>query len=287
MTAYMRVENLSFTYGKETKQPCKALDNIAMEINRGEFVGLIGASGSGKSTLLRQLNGLLKPDEGRILLDGKPIRFGNKIAGNLRKSVGLVFQYPEHQLFKNTVLQDVMFGPLNMGCSKEEAQTRAEKALEQVEVPEEVYHQSPFDLSGGQMRRVALAGILSMQPKLLILDEPTAGLDPYSKASLFAMLKKMQEKGVGILLVSHCMDDIAAYCERVYVMEQGCIVLRGPVKDVLKQSDSLKKIYMKSPQVTEIMNCAKDIFSEIEVTCDYEEAKTNILAQFQNVKGWA
>lgn len=285
MIPYMQIQNLFFTYGKETKHPCEALKDISMEINRGEFIGIIGASGSGKSTLLRQLNGLLKPDRGQILLEGNPTRNGDKINNDLRRHVGLVFQYPEHQLFKNTVLQDVEFGPLNMGKTKEEAREASINALEKVGIKEDVFDQSPFDLSGGQMRRVALAGILAMEPELLILDEPTAGLDPHSKTTLLGMLKQMQREGIGIVLVSHCMDDVAQYCNRVYVLEEGRICLSGTTKEVLNQTEAIQNIHMKVPQVTEIMEGIKTFIPETMVTCDYEEAKKIILAHFQNEKG--
>ena len=246
----LKVEALSYTYMKGTPFEKKALDNVTFEIETGEFVGIIGHTGCGKSTLVQHFNGLLKPEEGNIYIDGKLMNHSN--IKDMRKQVGLVFQYPEHQLFEETVYKDIAFGPKNMGFSDEEIDKRVRESAALVGLKEKHLTRSPFDLSGGQKRRVAIAGVLAMNPKVLILDEPTAGLDPKGRDEILATIKKLHEenKEMIIIFVSHSMEDVAKTAERVIVMNDGHVEMQGTVAEVFAQAEHLQKIGLNVPQVT-------------------------------------
>lgn len=251
----IKLENVSFTYSPTTAYEIHALKNINLEIHDGEFIGLIGHTGSGKSTLVQHLNGLMKATSGAIYYNGENIYQEGYSMKVLRGKVGLVFQYPEHQLFEMDVLTDVCFGPKNQGLSKEEAVERAKTALAMVGFGEEYYQQSPFELSGGQKRRVAIAGVLAMEPEVLILDEPTAGLDPKGRDEILDQIKKLHdEKGITIILVSHSMEDVAKYVDRIIVMNQGEAMLDGTPKEVFSHYRELEEVGLAAPQVTYIMN---------------------------------
>ncbi len=251
----MKLENVSFTYSPNTAYEIHALKNINLEIRDGEFIGLIGHTGSGKSTLVQHFNGLMKATSGAIYYNGENIYAEGYSMKQLRSNVGLVFQYPEHQLFEVDVLTDVCFGPKNLGLSKEEAEERAKKALQMVGLKEKYYKQSPFELSGGQKRRVAIAGVLAMEPKVLILDEPTAGLDPKGRDEILDQIKRIhEEKHITIILVSHSMEDVAKYVGRIIVMNQGEAMYDGTPKEVFSHYKELEKVGLAAPQVTYIMN---------------------------------
>ena len=251
----MKLENVSFTYSPNTAYEIHALKNINLEIREGEFIGLIGHTGSGKSTLVQHFNGLMKATAGAIYYNGENIYAEGYSMKNLRSKVGLVFQYPEHQLFEVDVLTDVCFGPKNQGCSKEEAEAKALKALKMVGLKEKYYKQSPFELSGGQKRRVAIAGVLAMEPEVLILDEPTAGLDPKGRDEILDQLKRIHEEHhITIILVSHSMDDVAEYVGRIIVMNQGEVMFDGAPKEVFSHYKELESVGLAAPQVTYIMH---------------------------------
>ncbi len=251
----IEVQNLEYTYMKGTPYEKTALHNVNMTLKQGEYVGLIGHTGSGKSTLIQHLNGLLKPTSGKILIDGTDITDKEIKLRDLRFKVGIVFQYPEYQLFEETVLADVAFGPKNMGMSEEAAKKCALEAMELVGFPPELAEKSPFELSGGQKRRAAIAGVLAMQPQVLILDEPAAGLDPQGRNSLLRQIEYMhKEKNMTILLVSHSMEDIARTADRVIVMKDGTIAAEGSVHDIFKMGEELNSINLDVPQITKLIN---------------------------------
>lgn len=253
------VKNLTHVYSKNGPFERVALNNISFEIQQGDFVGLIGHTGSGKSTLIEHLNGLLTPDSGQIIIDGEDITTSKTKLAELRSKVGLVFQYPEYQLFEESVYRDIAYGPANMGLSKEEISRRVFEAADFVGLSPELMDKSPFDLSGGQKRRVAIAGIMAMEPSVLILDEPTAGLDPAGRSDLLARLKKLhKEKGTTIIIVSHSMEEIAETVEKVMVMSSGSLVFYGPTNEVFKKTELLRKIGLDVPQLGEIA----DLFEE-------------------------
>ena len=283
----MKFENVSFTYSPNTAFEIHALKNINMEIRDGEFIGLIGHTGSGKSTLVQHFNGLMKATSGKIYYNGENIYGEGYSMKELRGKVGLVFQYPEHQLFEVDVLTDVCFGPKNQGLSKEEAKERAIKALQMVGLKEKYYKQSPFELSGGQKRRVAIAGVLAMEPEVLILDEPTAGLDPKGRDEILDQLKRIhEERGITIILVSHSMEDVAKYVGRIIVMNQGEAMYDGTPKEVFSHYKELEKIGLAAPQVTYIMNALAD--KEFDVGTEattIEEATEEIFRAYQKKIG--
>ena len=251
----IKLENVSFTYSPNTAFEVHALKNMNLEIRDGEFIGLIGHTGSGKSTLVQHFNGLMKATSGAIYYNGENIYAEGYSMKNLRSKVGLVFQYPEHQLFEVDVLSDVCFGPKNQGLSKEEAEARAKEALQMVGLKEKYYKQSPFELSGGQKRRVAIAGVLAMEPEVLILDEPTAGLDPKGRDEILDQLKRIhEERNITIILVSHSMEDVAKYVGRIIVMNQGEAMFDGTPKEVFSHYKELEAVGLAAPQVTYIMN---------------------------------
>lgn len=251
----IKLENVCFTYSPGTAYEVHALKNINLEIHDGEFIGLIGHTGSGKSTLIQHLNGLERATSGNIYYQGENIYAQGYSMKELRSKVGLVFQYPEHQLFEVDVLTDVCFGPKNQGLSKEEAMERAKKALSMVGLKEKYYERSPFELSGGQKRRVAIAGVLAMEPEVLILDEPTAGLDPKGRDEILDQIKKLHEEHhITIILVSHSMEDVAKYVDRIIVMNRGEAMFDGTPKEVFSHYKELETIGLAAPQVTYIVH---------------------------------
>jgi energy-coupling factor transport system ATP-binding protein len=250
----LEAKNLSYIYEEGTANEKGALDEVSLNIHEGEFLAIIGHTGSGKSTLIQHLNGLMRADSGSIYFNGEDIYAKEFSMPFLRKHVGLVFQYPEHQLFETTVLTDVCFGPKNLGLSKDEVVEAAKKALKQVGLGEEYYEKSPFELSGGEKRRVAIAGVLAMNPEVLILDEPTAGLDPKGRDKILNQLKKLQtERNIAIVLVSHSMEDVAKYAERLVVMSGGKKLYDGACRDVFSHYKELENIGLAAPQVTYLM----------------------------------
>lgn len=275
----LRLENVNYIYGEGTSTETKALKNINLEIEKGEFVAIIGHTGSGKSTLIQHFNGLEKANGGNVFFNGKNIYDSDFKLKELRCKVGLVFQYPEHQLFEETVLKDVCFGPLNQGLTKNEAIAKAKEALTLVGIKEDLYENSPFELSGGQKRRVAIAGVLAMEPDILILDEPTAGLDPAGRDKILEQVKMLHEKKkIGVVLVSHSMEDVANYAERIIVMNKGEIMFDDTPQKVFKNYKKLEKIGLAAPQITYIMHQLKDDGLDVdENIINLEEAKESIL----------
>lgn len=250
----IKVRDVNYTYAEGTAYEIHALKNINLEILDGQFIGLIGHTGSGKSTLVQHLNGLTRATGGRIYFNGRDIYSENFSMKELRSKVGLVFQYPEHQLFEIDVLTDVCFGPKNLGYSKQEAEEKAKEALRMVGLGEEYYKRSPFELSGGQKRRVAIAGVLAMEPEVLILDEPTAGLDPRGRDEILDQISSLQkERGITVVLVSHSMEDVARYVDRIIVMNQGQVCFDGSTKEVFRHYRELEEIGLAAPQVTYLM----------------------------------
>lgn len=254
----IKIENLNYIYSQGTAYERHALKDINLEIPDGQFIGIIGHTGSGKSTLTQHLNGLLKASSGRILVDGRDIYEEGYNMKELRSHVGLVFQYPEHQLFEVDVITDVQFGPKNLGLSPEETRERAEKALAQVGLDPSFYEKSPFELSGGQKRRAAIAGIIAMHPRVLILDEPTAGLDPQGRDEILDLVASLhKEQGITVLLVSHSMEDVANYVERIIVMNRGEIMYDDIPSHVFAHYRELEQVGLAAPQVTYIMQALK------------------------------
>ncbi len=276
----IKIENLTYTYNPGTAYEMHALHNINLEISDGQFVGLIGHTGSGKSTLIQHFNGLMRPTSGRMLFDGKDIWGDGYSLRDLRFQVGLVFQYPEHQLFETDVLTDVCFGPKNQGLSEDECTQRAKNALEQVGISEEMYKKSPFELSGGQKRRVAIAGVLAMEPKVLILDEPTAGLDPKGRDEILDQIAYLHEtRGITIILVSHSMEDVARYVERIMVMNHGEKAFDGTCREVFAHYKELEAIGLAAPQITYIMHELKERGLDVDTSAiTIDEAKASILS---------
>lgn len=249
----LQTENLSYIYGEGTPFRVTALDNVNIEIEKGELVAVIGHTGSGKSTLMQQFNGLLKPTSGKVLLDGEDIHSSKTKTLETRFRVGLCFQYPEYQLFENTVYDDIAFGPKNMGLSKAEVDKRVRTAAKYVGIPEHAFETHPFDLSGGEKRRVAIAGVISMEPEILILDEPTSGLDPRGREQILSLIKNYREQtGKTVIIVSHSMDDVAKIATKVIVMNNAKVEMRGTVDDVFEKSDRLCEIGLSVPQITEV-----------------------------------
>ncbi|HJC37613.1 MAG TPA: energy-coupling factor transporter ATPase [Candidatus Mediterraneibacter faecigallinarum] len=253
------LEHVNYVYSPGTAYEKHALKDVSLEITQGQFVGIIGHTGSGKSTLIQHLNGLIKATSGRILYDGQNIYDEGYDMKKLRSQVGLVFQYPEYQLFEADVLSDVCFGPKNQGLPPEECEKCAKEALDLVGFPEKYYRQSPFELSGGQKRRVAIAGILAMHPKVLVLDEPTAGLDPKGRDEILDQIEHLhRETGMTVILVSHSMEDIAKYVGRIIVMNRGEKMLDGTPKEVFSHYKELEKVGLAAPQVTYVMHDLKE-----------------------------
>ena len=276
----IEVRNLSHIYGEGTIFEQYALKNVDLTIGDGEFIGLIGHTGSGKSTLIQHLNGLLRASSGDILYNGESIYREGYSMKELRSHVGLVFQYPEHQLFEVDVFSDVCFGPKNLGLSQEEVEARAREALTLVGLDESFYKQSPFELSGGQKRRAAIAGVLAMKPEVLILDEPTAGLDPQGREDVLGLVAKLhREQGMTVILVSHSMEDVARYVSRLVVMNHGEKVFDGTPKEVFRHYKELEAIGLAAPQITYVVHALKEQGIPIdEDITTVEEARDAILA---------
>ena len=252
------LDKVNYVYSIGSGFEMKALDDVSLTIDKGEYIGLIGHTGSGKSTLTQHLNGLLRATSGNIYYDGQDIYDKDFVMKNLRSKVGLVFQYPEHQLFENDVFTDVCFGPKNLGLSKKEAELRAFEALEMVGFPNELFYNSPFELSGGQKRRAAIAGVLAMKPEVLILDEPTAGLDPKGRDEILDQIKKLHEEtGMTVILVSHSMEDVAKYVGRLIVLNHGRIMYDDTPEKVFRHYRELEEMGLAAPQLTYILNDLK------------------------------
>lgn len=271
----IQINHLVHKYSEGTTFEKIALNDINLEIKKGEFVGLIGHTGSGKSTLIQHLNALIRPTSGQVLLDGEDINADKNKLKSVRQRVGLVFQYPEHQLFEMTIYKDVAFGPENMRLNQQQVKQRVEEALSIVGIDQTMYQKSPFDLSGGQKRRVAIAGVLAMQPEVLILDEPTAGLDPRGRDEILQSIAQLHQKlGITVVLVSHSMEDIAKLVQRVIVMHKGEVCLDGTPKEVFSNVKKLESIGLGVPQISYVIdqlnekgfNLPKDIYTIEEAT---------------------
>ena len=274
------LEHVSFTYMKGTPFEKTALHDVNLQIEKGEFVAVIGHTGSGKSTLVQHLSGLLHPQKGSVCVDGVNLNAKNTAAKKARNSVGMVFQYPEHQLFETEIFKDVCFGPKNLGLSQKEVEIRAFESLRLVGIDDNMFYQSPFDLSGGQKRRVAIAGVLAMKPDVLILDEPTAGLDPKGRDDILNCLKYLREEtGMTIILVSHSMDDVANYVSRIMVMNDGVLTYDDTPRNVFRHYKELEAIGLAAPQVTYLMNDLKQAGFDVNTDAiTIDEAKESILS---------
>ena len=274
------LDKINYCYSQGTAYQIQALKDINLKIDDGQFIGIIGHTGSGKSTLIQHLNGLIRATSGTIYFNGEDIYADDYNMKDLRSQVGLVFQYPEHQLFETTIFEDVCFGPKNQGLDKKTVELRAFEALHNVGFPDELYDQSPFDLSGGQKRRVAIAGVLAMKPQVLILDEPTAGLDPAGRDEILNLIAKMhKELGITVILVSHSMEDVAKYVERILVMNSGEVMYDGTPKDVFHHYKELEAVGLAAPQVTYLMHELKEKGLDVDLDATtVEEARNSILA---------
>ena len=287
MKPILEVKNLTYIYSAGTPFEHKALDDISFSVERGEFIGIIGHTGSGKSTLMQQLNGLLKPTSGTVLLDGQDIWSDKKLTRQARFRVGLVFQYPEYQLFEETVYKDIAFGPKNMGLSAEEVDRRVREAAGFVGLTEQQLEVSPFDLSGGQKRRVAIAGVIAMEPEVLILDEPTAGLDPVGRSEILGNIQSYRKaKNATIMMVSHSMEDVARLADRIVVLDHGEKALEGAPREVFADAGRLTKMGLDVPAVTRLARELND--AGLSVPRDLytiEEMEAALLAAFGKGEG--
>jgi len=280
----LEIKNLNYIYSVGTPFEHKALDNVSFSVNRGEFIGIIGHTGSGKSTLMQQLNGLLKPTSGQVLLDGQDIWSDKKLTRQARFRVGLVFQYPEYQLFEETVYKDIAFGPKNMGLSPEEIDRRVREAAGFVGITEEQLKVSPFDLSGGQKRRVAIAGVIAMEPEVLILDEPTAGLDPVGRAGILSNIEQYRRaKNATIMMVSHSMEDVARLTDRLLVMNGSKLAMDAPPAQVFDRAGELKDMGLSIPQVTEVFLGLQQLGVDVKNVYTIDQA----VAELKRLKGGA
>ena len=281
------LDKINYVYSENTAYEIQALKDINLQIHAGEFIGIIGHTGSGKSTLTQLMNGLLRATSGHIYVDGQDIYEEDYDMKQLRSKVGLVFQYPDNQLFETTCFEDVCFGPKNQGLDRKTVELRAFEALRNVGFPEDLYYQPPFDLSGGQKRRVAIAGVLAMKPEVLILDEPTAGLDPAGRDEILGLISKMhKELGITILLVSHSMEDVAEYVSRIIVMNQGEVMFDAPPRQVFSHYKELESVGLAAPQVTYLVNELRE--RGLPVSTDVttpKEAGQAILMALQITKG--
>lgn len=282
----VKVENLTHVYMEDSVFEHVAIDNISFEIQDGEFVGLIGHTGSGKSTLIQHLNGLLKPSSGKIFVDGLELHTKEVQMKKIRQKVGLVFQYPEYQLFEETVYKDIAFGPTNLGLEPGEVDRRVREAIELVGLDfDKISNVSPFELSGGQKRRVAIAGVLAMEPKVLILDEPAAGLDPKGRDEILGGIKKLHDRQkITVVLVSHSMEDIANLVDKVLVMSKGKIVFYDTPRNVFKDAETLEQIGLGVPQVTYLVRELRKKGFEIPDCINVDEAKNELLKLFRGKK---
>lgn len=276
------LDKVNYVYSEKTAYQIQALKDISLKIEDGEFIGVIGHTGSGKSTLIQHLNGLMRATSGGIYYQGQDIYDQDFSRHKLRGKVGLVFQYPEHQLFETTIFADVCFGPKNQGFCKKDAELKAFTALRSVGLPEDYWYRSPFELSGGQKRRVAIAGVLAMEPEVLILDEPTAGLDPKGRDEILDQVAKLhQERQLTVILVSHSMEDVAKYVERLIVMNQGSVLFDGTPKEVFSHYQELESVGLAAPQVTYLMHDLRKHGMQVQGTATtLEEAKHSILQAF-------
>lgn len=285
----IKIENLTHIYMPRTPFEKKALDDVNLSIEDGEFIALIGHTGSGKSTLIQHLNGLLEPSSGKIIIDDIDITQKGVKLSDIRKKVGLVFQYPEYQLFEETIEKDIAFGPTNLGLDQDEILKRVKRAMEMVGLDYEKYKNlSPFELSGGQKRRVAIAGVIAMEPKVLVLDEPTAGLDPKGREDILEQINKLhKEYNMTIILVSHSMEDVGKLAERIIVMNHGKVALEGEPKEVFKEIDTLEAIGLGAPQVTYLMRELKrrgfNVSDEVFTVEQGKEELLKILAKFNKI----
>ena len=272
------LDHVNHIYGGDTEMAVAALKDVCLTIPDGQFIGLIGHTGSGKSTLVQHLNGLLAPTSGAIYYNGRDIHDEDYNKKELRSKVGLVFQYPEHQLFEADVFSDVCFGPKNLGLTKKETELRAYQALRQVGIEKEYFYQSPFDLSGGQKRRVAIAGVLAMQPEVLVLDEPTAGLDPKGRDEILDQVAKLKEEtGITVILVSHSMEDVAKHVDRIIVMNHGSVMFDDVPREVFRHYRELEQVGLAAPQVTYIMHELRNAGLNVDPEATtLEEAKAEI-----------
>lgn len=276
-------DHISYVYSFGTAYEKKALDDVSLTINKGEFIGIIGHTGSGKSTLIQHFNGLEKATSGTVYYNGQDIYDKDFNMKSLRSKVGLVFQYPEHQLFETTVLEDVKFGPKNLGLDKLEVDIRAFEAIKQVGLSEKCYDDSPFELSGGQKRRVAIAGVLAMKPEILILDEPTAGLDPRGRDEILDRIAKLHKEGLTVILVSHSMEDVAKYADRIIAMNDGKVAFDGTPKEVFRHYKELERMGLSAPQTTYVMQEMKDLGLDVDTDVStVDEAKNEILRAYRN-----
>ena len=284
MSDKITVENLSYFHARKTPYEIKALDGIDLNIQSGTVTGLIGHTGSGKSTLVQMFNGLLRPYEGRVLLDGADIWAKPKDINKIRFRVGLVMQYPEYQLFEETIYKDIAYGPKNMGLADDEIRERVLEAADFVGLDRELLDKSPFDLSGGQKRRAAIAGIIAMRPELLILDEPAAGLDPRGRDAIFNNIVEYRKKsGSTVLIVSHSMEDMARYCDRLIVMSGAKILLEGECREIFTRADKLSAVGLDVPQITRLMLALKEKGIELDTSVfTVEEALEEILRLYQD-----
>ena len=277
MKPILEVKNLTYIYSAGTPFEHKALDDISFSVERGEFIGIIGHTGSGKSTLMQQLNGLLKPTSGTVLLDGQDIWSDKKLTRQARFRVGLVFQYPEYQLFEETVYKDIAFGPKNMGLSAEEVDRRVREAAGFVGLTEQHLEVSPFDLSGGQKRRVAIAGVIAMEPEVLILDEPTAGLDPVGRSEILGNIQSYRKaKNATIMMVSHSMEDVARLTDRLLVMNGSKLAMDAPPAQVFTHAEELTQIGLNIPQVTQVFLELKKLGLDVKNVYTIEQAAAEI-----------
>ncbi|MGM9677025.1 MAG: energy-coupling factor transporter ATPase [Butyricicoccus sp.] len=274
------VRGLSHVYSKGTPFEQKALDHVSLQVMQGEFIAIIGHTGSGKSTLIQHLNGLLKPTGGQVFFHGQDMFAKSANLRNIRFQIGLVFQYPEYQLFEETVEQDIAYGPMNMGLEHDEITRRVQDALEAVGLPQDISDKSPFELSGGQKRRVALAGVIAMQPEILILDEPTAGLDPAGREEMFDLIRDLHEKrGTTVILVTHSMEDAARVASRLVVMKHGKIFMTGTPAEVFSRAEELEQSGLTVPQVTKIMLELQKRGLPVKANCfTIEQAMVQLLA---------
>lgn len=277
MKPILEVKNLTYIYSVGTPFEHKALDDISFSVERGEFIGIIGHTGSGKSTLMQQLNGLLKPTSGTVLLDGQDIWSDKKLTRQARFRVGLVFQYPEYQLFEETVYKDIAFGPKNMGLSPEEVDRRVREAAGFVGLTEQQLEVSPFDLSGGQKRRVAIAGVIAMEPEVLILDEPTAGLDPMGRSEILGNIQSYRKaKNATIMMVSHSMEDVARLTDRLLVMNGSKLAMDAPPAQVFTHAEELTQMGLNIPQVTQVFLELKKLGLDVKNVYTIEQAAAEI-----------
>lgn len=277
MKPILEAKNLTYIYSAGTPFEHKALDDISFSVERGEFIGIIGHTGSGKSTLMQQLNGLLKPTSGTVLLDGQDIWSDKKLTRQARFRVGLVFQYPEYQLFEETVYKDIAFGPKNMGLSAEEVDRRVREAAGFVGLTEQQLEVSPFDLSGGQKRRVAIAGVIAMEPEVLILDEPTAGLDPMGRSEILGNIQSYRKaKNATIMMVSHSMEDVARLTDRLLVMNGSKLAMDAPPAQVFTHAEELTQMGLNIPQVTQVFLELKKLGLDVKNVYTIEQAEAEI-----------